>query len=241
MGHEIVIVDRDPACPARHEFGGRDGFSFVTAEWDEFLDADLGALPDSTTDQIVPTPLSSHLMYHWLRRRALAGSRGVEEPLSAAAPASPLPGEPQRLRVEALRIEPVPDTPAAGSAPDGSAYLSFATWTCPVTCYEPAVCPHTRGPKAWEMDAAVFAYARERRRAMAPFDLVEVFRCRHLAWGIAAYPARTAVLAARRLDRLLQAVRRGGGHRRLLVATVSSCHGIASGLTIEASDPGGCV
>ena len=220
--HEIVIVDREADCAARAEFDGRPGFRFVTSGWDDYLDDCFEALPPDTFDQVVPTPIAPHLMFHWLRRRA-------ERRCAAAA-----------VRVQAL--PELPPTPYAGSGADGSGYLSFATWTCPVTCYEPATCPATRGPKNWEMDDALFAYARRMRGVGHAFDLVEVFRIRHLAWGIAAFPARLAVAAAHRLDRLAQA---GGGPRRLLVGTVSACHGIATALEFtppegsgRASEPG---
>ena len=112
-------------------------------------------------------------------------------------------------------------------AENGAGLLSFATWVCPVTCIEPALCPETRGPKAWEMDEAVFGWARGAARAGTPYDLVELFRCRHYAWGIATFPAALGVRAARRLDRLSLGIR-GRAPRRVLVATVSSCHGIAN-------------
>lgn len=223
---EIVFVDHDPACAARHEFAGRPGFHFVTATWDAFLDSYLVGLGPSTRDLIVPTPLSPHLMFQWLKRRA------ADPPAAAGA---------QPPHVVPLTLEPLPATPYAGSGPDGSGFLSFATWTCPVTCYEPALCPWTRGPKAWEMDDAVFAYARARRGAGEPYDLVEVFRCRHYAWGIAAYPARLGVMAAVRLARAQAAAGQDGRPRRLLVATVSSCHGVMSGLELrprQRSGPG---
>lgn len=215
---QIIIVDRRAACAAREEFGGRAGFHFVVADWDDFLDRELAALPGETPDLIVPSPLSPHLMYHWLKRRAEA----FRADGTGGAP-----------RLRTLAFDPLPPTPFADSGPDGSAVLSFATWTCPATCYEPATCPKTRGAKAWEMDDAVFAWARSRRAAGLPIDLVEVFRCRHYAWGIAAYPARLAVRAGERLERLLTATRPGSATRRLLVATVSSCHGIMNGLEIQ--------
>ena len=126
-GHDIVIVDRAADCAARAEFAGRPGFQFVTAAWDDFLDGYFEGLAPDTPDRVVPTPIAPHLMFHWLRRRAerLCGAEGVR--------AGALPG--------------LPPTPYAGAGKDGSGYLSFATWTCPVTCYEPATCPASRGSR----------------------------------------------------------------------------------------------
>jgi hypothetical protein len=166
------------------------------ADWLEFVDDYLDRARPDTADVMVPTPVGPHLMFEWLKRRS--GRHG-------AARQAPL-GE-------------LPPTPYASRSPDGTGYLSFATWTCPVTCVEPAICPVTRGPKHWEMDEAVFAYARDEAGAGRPFDDVQVFRCRPLAFGIAAWPTAQAVRVRDRLD----AVR----PRRLLVATTSSCHGVA--------------
>jgi hypothetical protein len=201
---EIVIVDRDSSCRAFAEFAGLPGFRFVTASWNDFHDLYFDRRSPATRDHIVPTPIAPHLMYDWLLRRA-SGKRGKVEPVPMSS---------------------LPDTPAAFLSDKGAGLLSFATWICPVTCIEPAVCPKTRGPKAWEMDEAVFAYARRMAVEGTPYDAVEVFRCRHYAWGVATFPSSRGVLAGRRIDRLVHTC--GIGERRVLVATVSSCHGIAN-------------
>ena len=204
----LVIVDRDPDCAARGEFAGHASLRFITADWIDFLDSYLDTALESSNDVMVPTPVGPHLMFEWLRRRA------------------------SRLGTE--RHEPLPELPAtpyASRSPEGTGYLSFATWTCPVTCVEPAICPVTKGPKDWEMDEAVFAFARNEAGAGRSFDDVQVFRCRPLAFGIAAWPTRQAVVARRRLDLL---VKRSlvGRYRRVLVATTSSCHGVVDLLEI---------
>jgi hypothetical protein len=76
------------------------------------------------------------------------------------------------------------------------------------------------------MDDSVFGWSRGRPNAARRFDLVALFRCRHLAWGIAAFPVATALAARRELERLLHAAAGDGRPRLALVATVSSCHGI---------------
>lgn len=203
---EIVIVDHDGDCRSFTEFAGLPGFRFTRATWDQFHDDYFDRRSPHTRDRIVPTPVAPHLMYEWLRRRA-----------------GRFPG----TRVEPLPMSSLPDTPAAMTAENGAGLLSFATWICPVTCIEPAICPETRGPKAWEMDEAVFAWARGKARTGTPFDAVELFRCRHHAYGIATFPAALGVRAARRLDRLGRRMRERAP-RQVLVATVSSCHGIAN-------------
>jgi hypothetical protein len=209
----LVLVDRNPASRAATEFAGRPGFRFETADWLDWLDAYLDAAPPDSADWLVPTPLGPHLMFEWLKRRAV---RAVSTD-----------------RVRPIRPAALPGTPYAESSPDGTGYLSFATWTCPVTCIEPAICPATRGPKAWEMDEAVFAWARRSAAAGSPLDDVRVFRCRHHAYGVSAWPVAECVSAREGLARLIAAVERAPHRpRRLAVATTSSCHGVLDLLEI---------
>lgn len=209
---DLILVDRDPDSPARTEFAGRPGFRFVTAEWIEFVGGWIESLPADTDAQVIPTPFGPHLMLDVLRRRAMA----------AAGSAAVRPAD----------VGAFPATPVSMPGPGGAGYLSYATWTCPTTCYEPRVCPHTRALRDWEMDDAVFGWIRSRQGAAGRIDLTALFRCRHLAWGIAAWPARLAVQAFRDLELTLAAARGDGRPRRLLVATVSSCHGIVGALEI---------
>lgn len=202
---DIVIVDRNPACRAAAEFANEPAVRLLTAGWDDFLDSYLALRAPETRDRIVPTPVASHLLGAWLLRRARAWAG------DSAARLAPPPG--------------LPPTPFATWSPQGTTgYLSFATWTCPVTCIEPAICPKTRGPRDWEMDDAIYAFARGAAAGGRPFDGVEVFRCRHYAYGIGTIPTSAVIRAGRRLERLLR--RKPRRDRRLLVGTVSSCHGV---------------
>lgn len=209
---DIVLVDRHPSPAAALEFAGRDGFRFETADWIDWLDAYLDAATADSADWLVPTPLGPHFMFEWLMRRArrLVGDGGVGR------------GHPAGL----------PATPYAESSPAGTGYLSFATWTCPVTCIEPAICPATRGPKEWEMDEAVFSYARRSAAAGTPFDDVRVFRCRHHAFGVSSWPVKECVAAREGLRQVARHPGPGQRTRRLLVATTSSCHGVLDILEI---------
>ena len=212
---QLIIVDRASDCAARLEFGGHTDVRFVVRDWVDFVDDYLGVAPVDSLDVMVPTPIGPHLMFEWLKRRAtrLAGARKVS--LSA-----------------------LPETPYTARSDDGTGYLSFATWTCPVTCIEPAICPVTRGPKAWEMDEAVFSFARGEAGSGRPFDDVQVFRCRPLAFGISAWPTSQAVAARERLDLLMGGTTRAQRSCRVLVATTSSCHGVVDLLEFSGL-PGG--
>ncbi|MCP5464475.1 MAG: hypothetical protein H7A33_05560 [Deltaproteobacteria bacterium] len=50
------------------------------------------------------------------------------------------------------KITKKPDTPFSYQSEDQTVLaLSFATWTCPADCDEPAICPHTKSTRDWEM------------------------------------------------------------------------------------------
>lgn len=192
----IVVVDRDPGCRAAAEAAGDPLVTLAAAEWSEWLAAHLGAADPA--DHVVPYHWAPHLLLGWLegelRRAGAATTRG-----GALAP--------RRLPFEA--------TTAAGDRA-----LSYASWTCPPTCIEPAVCPHTRGAKDWSLAADLEAPASD---GAAPV----VFRCLHLVYGVGTIPVRD-ILAAR--DRLR--VASPGERRSYLVATSSHCHALATRLEV---------
>lgn len=193
----IVVVDRDPACLAARLTDPR--VSFAAADWSDWLDAHLGRL--GPRDHFVPYHWAPHLLSEWLlrqvRRAGAIASRGGD------IPAHPVPV----------------DRATAG----GDRALSYATWICPPTCIEPALCPHTRGPKDWSLAGVL-----ESPPAADGFAARIVFRCLHLVWGVGTVPT-SAILDAR--ERLLAGL--GQGRRRYLVATSSHCHALAAVLDVR--------
>lgn len=192
----IVVVDRDAACAARRHRDPR--LEFAVALWSDWLDAHLLAL--SAQDHLVPYHWAPHLLVDWLRGQALRASVPVERG-GESLPAFGLPFERETR--------------------DGDRALSYATWPCPPACIEPALCPHTRGPKHWSL-------AADLDQAPAGLDEAVVFRSVHLVHGVGTIPVGQ-IHAARR--RLLDAG--DGGERRVLVATASHCHGLATALTVR--------
>jgi hypothetical protein len=192
----IVVVDRDPACAARGQSDPR--LEFAVADWSEWLDGNLGAL--GARDHLVPYHWAPHLLVDWLRRQA------ERQALEAERGAAPLP---------------VFELPFERATRDGDRALSYATWPCPPACIEPALCPHTRGPRDWSLAARLDVPPRG-------FDDAVVFRSLHLVHGVGTIPV-AAILAAR--ARVLESERLG--ERRLLVATASHCHGLATALTVR--------
>jgi len=203
----LLIVDRNPACQVAREPGEDDTRQLVTQDWGDFFDAYLGAvsapLPGAPPDAIVPSPLMPHLMYEWLVRRAR----------------DRWPGRPIETRPVAVG----PGTPYDVSAPDGTRYVSFADWTCPTHCIEPAICPVIRAPRTWEMAEAMEDLTR-RLGETHPTAGPVLFVCEHRVFGVGMFDV-SAVLAG---DGVVESAGRAGAPVDVLVGTVSSCHGAAS-------------
>ncbi len=210
----VTVVDRNPACPVARENGGGDSLVRVEiADWRayfaRYLTSARGA-PDAANDAIVPSPLMPHLLRDWLvdAARARWPDRDVRVAPLAAAP--PVPWE--------------------RAAPDGTRYVSFATWMCPINCIEPAVCPHTRGPRDWSLAPTIRAYAGGLPGASAALAPL-LFSCTHRAYGVGMIDVRD-VLAA---DATIAALGAAGAAVDVLVGTVSHCHGALSRVVVAAA------
>lgn len=206
----VAVVDRDTECAVARMPGDH---SIIVSEWDAFLDSYLEREDGVEHDAMVPSPLMPHLLYGWLERRATA-----------------------RWPARSVRTVPLtvpPPTPWVRAAPDGTTYASFATWTCPVNCIEPARCPHTRGPRDWTMPAAARALVQASAASAEPLDGPVIFHCTHRAYGVGMIDMRDVV----RADGFV--TERGArGAARILVGTVSHCHGAFNVLEIGVG--GGC-
>jgi hypothetical protein len=209
----VLVVDRDPDCRAARLLSGREGAPLdapdadvVASDWSAFFDAFLAGAGDD--DAIVPSPLMPHLMYEWLLRRAR--ERWPER------------------RVETRPLGTPPAVPWQRAAPDGTHYVSFAEWTCPINCIEPAKCPATRGERTWSLPPTVRAYVAEERARGRNLAGPAIFHCQHRAYGVGLFGA-DEVLAA---DRLVAEAGTSGA-AEVLVGTVSHCHGALCVLSVE--------
>jgi hypothetical protein len=204
---QMTVVDRDPACRFIREIGSGDGAELIVEEWSRFFDDWLGrSLPPAAAappDAIVPSPLMPHLMFEWLLRRARARWPG-------------------RL-VEQRPLVIGPGTPYDVTAPDGTRYVSFADWLCPVHCIEPATCPMIRAPRSWEMSDAL-EQLTARLGDHNPTAGPVLFVCRHRVYGVGMFDV-SAVLAG---DEVVARAGEEQGAVDVVVGTVSSCHGAAS-------------
>lgn len=206
---EIVVVDRDAGCQAARMLA--DGafrgapVRIVVQEWADYLAGWLDYAPDRLAGHaMVPSPLMPHLCLDWLTTRAR-----------------------QRWPEREVRVVPMPVTPPTPwerAAPDARHYVSFATWTCPVNCIEPAKCPATRDVRDWSMPVTIRRLAADEPSLSG----AAIFHCEHRTYGVGMIDAAAIASAD-------QQVAAWGQHGpcRVLVGTVSHCHGALGVLAVD--------
>lgn len=215
----LIVVDRTADCRLREE---PEGLTFVEREWGSFFAEYLGAAataasgarstqaaPRAAADAIVPSPLMPPLMSQWViaRARARWPGRGIKlQPLDGAV-----------------------DVPWQRAGDDGTHYVSFATWECPINCVEPRTCPHTRGPRAWSLPPTLRAFVETERLRGRTLEGPAIFHCEHRAYGVGMFDV-AAVVAADALVRDVAAARAA----EILLGTVSHCHGALAVLELAA-------
>ncbi|MBA3672984.1 MAG: hypothetical protein H0W68_13315 [Gemmatimonadaceae bacterium] len=210
----LLVVDRDPACAVVQlpESERPRELRIAITAWRTFFDEYLSNAardPDGhANDAIVPSPLMPHLMADWLVDRAAARW-------------------PSR-RVDVTPLESAPAVPWQRAGEDGTHYVSFADWMCPINCVEPVRCPHTREARSWSMPAALREYAAAEGSAGREVAGTFVFHCVHRAYGVGMIDTRD-VLAA---DATI--ADRGREGAVFLLGTASHCHGAVRRVVIGA-------
>lgn len=202
----LVVVDRDAACLVS-TLAGSDrppDLQLVTATWDEYFRAYLGTAAqrphDIVDDAIVPSPLMPHLLAEWLVQRAR-----------------------DRWPARRIAVEPVDaiqGIPWQMPGADGTRYVSFAEWVCPINCIEPARCPATRGDRSWSLPPALASYAEDERSAGRPVTGPFVFHCSHRTHGVGMIDVRDVIAADATIAALDASL-----PTAVLVGTASHCHG----------------
>ncbi len=204
--NSVTVVDRDAHCAVSTL--GAD-VTLVTAGWVDFFDRYLSAETAESDDAIVPSPLMPHLMYQWLLERARQRWPGRE--------------------VSTVPLTTSPDTPWQSSAPDGTHYVSFATWMCPINCIEPKLCPHTRGERDWSMPEAARQIVTRATEADDRLLGPVIFHCTHRTFGVGMFDTRDVVAA----DEFVRTAAADSA-ADVLVGTVSHCHGALNVLHVGA-------
>jgi hypothetical protein len=213
---EVVVVDRDAECQVARELASNAAAAVptrvVVSEWRDYFTDYLGAAasaPESySSDAVVPSPLMPHLMGEWLVGRARARWPNRE---MATQP-----------------FDRAPAVPWERAGADGTHYVSFATWMCPINCVEPRTCPHTRDARSWSMPERLAAHSREEAETGQRIVVATLF-CRHRAYGVGMF-GTDEVLAAD--DRIRTAG--DAGSAEVMIGTVSHCHGALTRLVIGA-------
>jgi hypothetical protein len=199
---EIVVVDRYAECQARRDVPRDACVTFDTRDWDTFFDAYLGSLDPATDDEIVPPPFTPHLALRWLLRI--------------------LPRERPDVRWELEPFQAMPNMPFQHQSNGGPLVVSHADWICPVHCIEPSRCPHTKGPRFWDVAETVEDFRAVLERSGQPVTQVHLFQCLHKTYGVGTYPSAAIVRARAQIE---GALTEPDGVQRFLVGTVSHCHG----------------
>jgi hypothetical protein len=201
----VLVVDRDPACTAAAGTG--HDVELRVADWSSFFSAFLAA-EGRAGDAIVPSPLMPHLLFQWLEQRAR--NRWPDREVTVRLPGA------------------VGGIPWQREGKDGTRYVSFAEWICPVNCIEPRICPHTRGERTWSMPPSLAAHVRSSLGTDDELQASVIFHCTHRAYGVGMIDVDD-VLAG---DRTL-VVAADGRRAKVLVGTVSHCHGALGILVVE--------
>ncbi len=188
---KVIVLDRDPNCRvARSDI---DGVVVEVAQWEDWGER-LGPIrPELEGAQLVPAPIAPHILKHWLG--------GALEAAGAAV-------------TDIMYEGPVPALPYANVLDRGTLVLSHAPGMCPTNCIEPRMCPLTQDLRDWEMSDTVGELVDSHG-----MDALEVFVCKHYAYGVGTI-AFSSIYSA--VDRL----RNWPSGTRLGVATVSACHGL---------------
>lgn len=223
----LLVVDRDAGCRVAAIVDGvpredderwpssakSPAPELVVAEWrawfGDYLTSAADAPRESERDAVVPSPLMPHLMFEWVLERARTRWPG--------------------RAVEHLPLDRAPDTPWARAGGDGTMYVSFATWECPINCVEPVRCPHTRAPRDWSLPVALRRNVDGWRSTGSSLSGPHVFAVTHRAYGVGMLDVRDVVAADRALR---EAGERGSAD--VLLATTSHCHGAIGRIRIGA-------
>ena len=204
---ELIVVDRDASCRVASLPAGErpPSLRVETGDWHAWFARFLGdaaerGVTGEPGDAIVPSPLMPHLMADWLLERAR--------------------GRWPHRTIASVPLIGAPEVPWHRAGDDGTHYVSFAEWMCPINCIEPPRCPHTRGERSWTMPRAVREYVETEFRAGRPLEGPYVFQCLHRAYGVGMLDVSDIVAADRAI-----AERGAPGAASFLVGTVSHCHG----------------
>jgi len=244
---QLIIVDRNAQPKAMTAHGDKPGFSFVQSDWQAFLQtlfsdpARYNPATDGEEVQIVPAPFAPHLFFDWLRF-------SVGEKLKELGR--------DEIVLEREGFDYKLSLPYEFTDKTGNHFISRAGWTCPTACIEPRLCPAVKGLRDWDLgvDLPNFVVGQAVKPSqsaalklnaaslpngstalaeagpLAPgyFAGTELFTCHHFSHGIGTTPARQLFEARARLIALATWLGPAHPEARVVIGTVSHCHGVAA-------------
>jgi hypothetical protein len=98
---------------------------------------------------------------------------------------------------------------------------------CPINCVEPPLCPEIRGPRTWSLAPAMRAYVAAERARQRDILGPVLLHCTHRVYGVGMIDVRDVQAA----DAFV-AEAGARGPARILVGTVSHCHGALNLLSV---------
>lgn len=203
----IIAVDHHTDCKLLSEGPKHASLRVEIADWVDYATQLLLHKQEGfEADHWVPSPLSPHLLF-------LAMLRAAESL------------HPEKRFVAIPFQEKVP-LPVSFALPVGTMAVSYAEWTCPVNCIEPATCPAIEAPRTWDMKPALTAHFADREVS------AHILQCQHLVHGVGTIPWREIGTAFQKLLSDLEK-----GQETLAIATVSRCHGIIGAASVQSSQP----
>lgn len=101
--------------------------------------------------------------------------------------------------------------------------MSYATWTCPPDCDEPAICPHIKDKRTWDFGKSVNEILKD-----VPPENSFIFPCEILFKEIACIPMPLIAKELKRFESILHTV----NHQPFTVITHSHCHAILGNFRI---------
>lgn len=101
--------------------------------------------------------------------------------------------------------------------------MSYATWTCPPDCDEPAVCPHIQDTRTWDFFESLPKFLETAK------TLIYCYGCKSLFKEISYIPLQKICKDLKDFENKLKKLK----IKNVIVATHSHCHGILGQFEIK--------
>lgn len=193
--HQLIMIDPSTDCHAIKE---GDPSAVITKSYSQFI-IDYLKTPQEyhPEDVLVPDHTAKHVLlqvYLDLIQQSFPHLKVAPEPIESS-------------------FQP----PFLHKSDDQSHWaMSYATWTCPVDCDEPLICPHTKGSRDWEMGQSIESLHQNSQ------TFLHRFACEAFVNQISKIDMTTII---QKTSEFMQSIQ-SDLPKTYMVATHSHCHGI---------------